>query len=102
MDVTLLYFDDCPNWRDVEARLEELQAEFRDLRVVRHLVDTVEEAERVGFVGSPSILIDGRDAFDPWGSTGSLSCRRYQTPGGFAGSPTLDQLRAALQRACDQ
>ncbi len=28
-----------------------------------------------------------------------LSCRIYQTPDGPAGSPTLDQLRAALARA---
>ncbi len=61
-------------------------------------MDSPEEAERTGFRGSPSILIDGADAFaDPDAPVG-LSCRVYQTPHGPTGSPTLDQLREALTR----
>ena len=50
----------------------------------RELVDTVEEAERVGFLGSPTILIDGTDPFDAPGATPGLSCRLYRTDTGFA------------------
>ena len=67
-----------------------------DLRISRHLVDTGEEAERVGFGGSPSILVDGVDFFAEPNSPVGLSCRVYQTPAGPAGSPTLDQLRKVL------
>jgi len=96
MDVTLLYFDDCPNWLQADAHLRALEDEVPGLRVTRHLVETPEEAERTRFRGSPSILIDGVDPFaDPDAPVG-LSCRVYQTPDGPAGSPTLDQLRELL------
>jgi len=96
MDVSLLYFDDCPNWLKADAHLRALEDEVPGLRVTRHLVDTPEEAERTRFRGSPSILIDGVDPFADPDAPGGLSCRVYQTPAGPAGSPTLDQLRELL------
>lgn len=96
MDVTLLYFDDCPNWLDADAHLRALQDEVSDLRVTRHIVDTREEAERTRFRGSPSILVDGVDPFADADDPVGLSCRVYQTPDGPAGSPTIDQLREVL------
>lgn len=98
MDVTLLYFDDCPNWRETDAHLRALEREHPDLRVTRHIVDTLEEAERTRFRGSPSILIDGVDPFADADAAVGLSCRLYQTTAGPAGSPTLDQLREVLAR----
>jgi len=96
MDITLLYFDDCPNWRVADERLAAIAAERTDLKVTRHLVDTLEEAERVGFHGSPSILVDGVDVFAEPDAGVGLSCRVYRTPDGLAGAPTMEQLRAAL------
>lgn len=96
MDVTLLYFEDCPNWKIADQRLATLAAERPEIRVFRRLVDTPEEAERTGFHGSPSILVDGVDAFAEPGSAVGLSCRRYLTPDGYEGAPTLAQLRAVL------
>lgn len=96
MDITLLYFDDCPNWRVADERLAAIAAERADLKVTRHLVDTLEEAERVGFHGSPSILVDGVDVFAEPDAGVGLSCRVYRTPEGLAGAPTMEQLRAAL------
>jgi len=96
MDVTLLYFDDCPNWLDADAHLRALDAEIPGLRITRHVVDTPEEAERTGFRGSPSILVDGVDPFADADAPFGLSCRVYQTPDGPAGSPTRAQLRRVL------
>lgn len=96
MDITLLYFDDCPNWRVADERLAAIAAERADLIVTRHLVDTLEEAERVGFHGSPSILVDGVDLFAEPDAGVGLSCRVYRTPEGLAGAPTMEQLRVAL------
>jgi hypothetical protein len=62
----------------------------------RQLVDAVEEAVRVGFLGSPTILIDGADPFAAPGVTPSLSCRVYRTDTGLAGAPIVEQLRAVL------
>lgn len=99
MDVTLLYFEDCPNWKTTENHLSVLAQELPELKISCHLVETPEEAERVGFRGSPSILLDGVDAFDGPDGPAGLSCRVYQTPAGPAGSPTLDQLRQVLADA---
>lgn len=94
VDVELQYFDDCPNWRVADDHLRILAREFTDVTVRRRPVDTPEEAENVGFRGSPTILLDGVDPFasesDP---VGGLSCRVYRTPDGPAGAPTVDQLR---------
>ena len=98
MDVTLLYFEGCPNWKIADQRLAVLAAERPDLRVTRHLVDTEEETERLQFHGSPSILVDGVDVFAGTGDPVGLSCRRYRTPDGYQGAPTLDQLGEALAR----
>ena len=96
MDITLLYFDDCPSWKVADERLSTLVGEIPDLTITRHRVESPEEAERVGFRGSPSILVDGIDVFaDPDAPVG-LSCRVYQTSDGPAGLPTLQELREAL------
>jgi hypothetical protein len=95
VDVTLLYFDGCPNWRTTDQHLGDLVDEF-ELRVSYRRVETAEEAQRLDFRGSPTVLIDGHDPFAVGNEPVGLSCRIYRTPQGAAGSPTLDQLRAAL------
>lgn len=94
--VTLLYFDGCPNWEQTDAHLRLLAKEFPDLVITRVLVESPEEADRLGFRGSPSVLIDGADPFSDPDAPVGLSCRVYSTPEGLAGSPTLEQLRRAL------
>ena len=94
--LTLLYFDGCPNWAEAAAHLATLAEEDQGLVVEHRQVTTSEEAEEVGFRGSPSILVDGVDPFADPDAPFGLSCRVYPTPDGMAGSPTLGQLRAAL------
>ncbi len=97
MRVTLQYFNGCPNWKETEAHIETLRSEGFDLVFDRQLIETPEAAEQHGFRGSPTVLVDGVDPFaDPDAPVG-LSCRVYATETGYAGSPSLDQLRAALQ-----
>lgn len=99
MDIPLLYFEDCPNWKVADQHLTALAAERPDIRVTRHLVETPEEAERTQFHGSPSIQVDGVDVFVEPDSDVGLSCRRYLTPDGYDGAPTLEQLRVSLADA---
>lgn len=94
-DVTLLYFDGCPSWRTADERLQALANELGFV-VAYQKVETPEMAERWSFRGSPTILVDGRDAFARGDEPIGLSCRIYQTPQGPAGSPTTDQLRDIL------
>ena len=95
MTVTLLYFDGCPNWQTTDRRLASLADEL-GFDLDRRTVDTPEDAERLGFRGSPTVLVDGRDPFASGDEPVGLSCRVYQTPDGLAGAPTVEQLREAL------
>jgi hypothetical protein len=95
--VELLYFDGCPHWRVAEARLRQvLLAGGRGGKIELRKVATPEQALRLEFRGSPSILIDGRDPFAGESAPIGLACRVYKTEDGPQGSPTVAQLRAAL------
>ncbi|KRE54766.1 hypothetical protein [Phycicoccus sp. Soil748] len=98
MDIRLLYFDGCPHRTVAEERLRSaLSRVGREGEEVRHvLVETPEEAERLGFIGSPTILVDGLDPFASGGEQPALACRVFSTPEGRAGSPTVDQLVEVL------
>lgn len=98
MEIVLQYFDGCPNWKVAQEHLDVIAAVRADITLTRQLVETLEQAEQVGFRGSPSVLVDGSDPFaDPDAGVG-LACRIYRTPDGPAGAPTLDQLRAAVSQ----
>lgn len=99
MNVTLLYFDGCPNWQQTEQRLLHAldQAGLAPTVLTRQAVETPEAAERLRFRGSPTVLVNGHDPFaDPNAPVG-LSCRIFQTPDGLAGAPTVEQLLAVLR-----
>ncbi|MET3768645.1 hypothetical protein ABIB15_001327 [Marisediminicola sp. UYEF4] len=99
MEITLQYFDGCPNWTVAAERLAVITAELPDVVVNRRMVQNLEDAEAIGFRGSPSILIDGSDLFPDAATAVGLACRIYATPAGFAGAPTMEQLRAAIGAA---
>lgn len=64
MEVQLLSFDGCPNWRIAEGRLREaLVVVSAPAEVALVNVPTPEEAERLSFRGSPTILLDGTEPF---------------------------------------
>lgn len=96
VDVVLQYFNDCPNWSQAAQHLDTLAGEIPGLVVSHQLVETPEDAERLRFRGSPSILIDGEDPFGPQDAPVGMACRVYPTPDGPAGSPTREQLRTAI------
>lgn len=99
MRVELRYFDGCPHWQLLDARLREAFALIGEHPSVTYeLVETPEAASRLEFRGSPSLLVDGKDPFaDQAGSVG-LSCRIYRTESGPQGAPSVEQLVAVLAR----
>lgn len=99
MVVTLRYFDGCPHWQAADALLLEILATngHAGATVERERVETPEDAERLGFVGSPTVLVDGRDPFLTPDAPAGLACRVYRTPEGLRGIPTREQLEAALR-----
>src|SRR5690625_4939326 len=96
MEITLQYFNGCPNWEVLERRLAEMLDGRSAIRVGRQLVETTEDAERLRIHGSPTVLVQGVDPFADEGAPVGLACRVFRTPAGLAGSPTVDQLREAI------
>jgi hypothetical protein len=96
--VTIRYFDGCPNWRTILRRVVDIARDLdAGLDVSLERIESDEDAERLRFVGSPTLLLDGQDPFEvEVPSVFGLSCRIYRTPQGPAGSPTREQLREVL------
>jgi hypothetical protein len=101
--VELLWWEGCPSTERALADLREAldDAGLADVEVQMREVGSAQEAGEIGFVGSPTIRIDGVDAVpaspdEPVG----LSCRVYRRRDGRI-SPTPDpaDLREALVRA---
>ena len=100
MKVQLLFFDGCPHWLEMEGRLRHALDLSGIATTIEHChVDTQEAADRYGFAGSPSILLDGRDPFPSAPRDFALTCRIYSTPQGPAGVPTLEQLSDVIKDA---
>lgn len=97
--MSLLYVDGCPNWREAESVLRRALREVglpEEVLTVRR-VETPEEAERLSFHGSPTLMIDGTDPFAGPSTPVGLMCRVYRTESGVTWSPTLEQMTAALR-----
>ena len=63
------------------------------------VIDSHEQAMARGFVGSPTILIDGVDPFAVPGQSPAVACRVYATPAGLSGVPELADVATALAAA---
>jgi hypothetical protein len=100
MQITLRYFDGCPNWRVAEERLLEALGEpgGPEATISYERVETPEDAGRLGFRGSPTLLVDGDDPFAEDDAPVGLACRIYRTEEGPQGAPSIAQLRATLRR----
>jgi hypothetical protein len=108
-DIELLWWEGCPSTdhalESIRDALVELGLGDTDVRLVEIRSD--EQAQAAGFVGSPTILIDGIDLVKLAGAGGAgepdspmLTCRLYRRRDGRI-SPTPDpqDIRAALARA---
>lgn len=105
-DVQLLWWEGCPS---TPRALSELRDALRDVglegvevRVIE--VETDSDARDTGFVGSPTILIDGADLVPAAGDEPiGLSCRVYRRRDGrVSPTPDPDDLREALRAAAQR
>ena len=100
--IELLWWQGCPSWPQA---LEDLRAAVADAGLDPEEIEVTEitssaDAEAQGFVGSPTIRVDGRDLFPPGaGEPVGLSCRIYRLRDGRV-SPTPEpaDVRAAIAR----
>jgi hypothetical protein len=103
--VELLWWEGCPSHPETLADLRAvLHDEGVDAEVQLTEVETDEQARNERFPGSPTIRLDGEDAFpaEP-GEPFSLTCRIYRLRDGRV-SPTPDpeDIRAALRSHLDE
>ena len=92
----MLHWEGCASTDEALELLRDVLGD-RDAEVVVREVTTQEEAEELGFPGSPTIRVDGRDV-DAVGADGRamLACRIYQVDGRPSPVPSRAQLEAAL------
>ena len=102
MRIQLLYCEECPSHEQALARLRQILAEEgieTEVEVIR--VETEEQARRLRFVGSPTILINGRDIDPPPPDAFyALTCRAYRWEDGrISPLPSPEMIRNALRAA---
>jgi hypothetical protein len=102
MRVELLYWSGCPSHpaalADLRAALA--QAGLDPEQVIVREVGTDDEAGAEGFVGSPTIRIEGRDVQPPGDEPTGLTCRVYRRRDGrYSPTPDPADIRDALSAA---
>ncbi len=100
-DVTFLYFEDCPSHNVALARLREVLHEEgiqADIKITK--VETDEQAQELNFIGSPTILIDGKDIVAPQDAAiVGLACRTYTLEDGrISPLPSYEMIRNGIRR----
>jgi len=83
LKIRFLYSEDCPSHGEALQRLQEawkpkgISAHIEILRV-----DTDEDAEKLKYVGSPTIIVNGRDIDPPETPHYAVTCRAYRVEDG--------------------
>lgn len=97
MRITIQYFEGCPHWKLADERVRKVLGDSSaDATLDYERIDSPEMAARVGFRGSPTILVDGRDPFATGSEPVGMSCRVFRTEEGAQGAPTEAQLKELL------
>lgn len=95
MLATVLYCEGCPHYEPTVDLIREVARAFGLATEIREVeVRTPDEAQRLRFLGSPTVQVDGEDIeVSRRGHTEfALSCRMY----GSAGVPPRDMVVAAF------
>ena len=102
MDIEVLYFEGCPNHRPVVDRIREiLKEEGLSATVSEVNVTDPSVAHRIGFLGSPSVRVNGLD-IEPAARSArdyGMMCRTYAVNGRRKGLPSREMLRQAILEA---
>jgi hypothetical protein len=102
LPIEFLYWDGCPSHPEARARLDAaLERAGVEAEIHVREVTSEREAAELGFYGSPTIRVAGRDV-EPVapGTEPSLGCRIYTAPGGRVGPvPSHQVLDRAIEEA---
>ncbi len=96
--ITVQYLPGCPHLDLARDRVAEALRRLDGAAptvTVEEIADEM-EAERIGFRGSPTVLVDGVDPFADPGSPPAWTCRVYRHGARSDGAPSVEQLVAAI------
>ncbi len=103
MNIEILYFAGCPSFETLLPRVREIVAEHggNPDEITLRTVETPEAAVAFGFLGSPSVRINGHDIDPTAGQRDDfgLKCRLYRSEQGQASTPPDVWIRTALATA---
>jgi hypothetical protein len=97
--VELLAFEDCPHLEQARLDLESvLRKGIIEIPIQLIFVSGMDDAEFLGFQGSPTIRIHGQDVDPQPDLPIALACRVYRDADGqVRGSPPLELIRTAIE-----
>jgi protein-disulfide isomerase len=102
MKVEILYFSGCPNHGPAVDRVRDvLEQEGTAADMVEVEVTDAATAQQFGFLGSPTIRVNGQDV-EPAARAArafGMMCRTYVDGGRRAGVPPPEWIRAAVREA---
>src|SRR5713226_376967 len=99
MKIEVLYFEGCPNHEPAVARVDEIvKAEGISAEVSEVNVPDASTAHEVGFLGSPSIRVNGMDVEQAARSAREygMMCRTYVVNGRREGLPSREMIQQAI------
>lgn len=100
MKIEVLYFDGCPNHKPAVERVQQVLAEEGlSAEVLEVNVSDLSSAKEIGFLGSPSIRVNGLDV-EPEARRArayGMMCRTYPVNDRREGLPSREMLRQALR-----
>ena len=98
--IDFLFWEECPSHHQCFDRLEDtMREEGIEATIVRTEITTDERALEIGFLGSPTILVDGRDIDPPPAGDVyyGLTCRTYRHEDGrISPLPSKETIRRGL------
>ena len=98
VDITILHTTDNVDWQVLRDMLQRALLELSlDAEVSCHAVRSDREALELGFIGSPTLLIDGVDPWPVPDAAAGLRLRPYFTDDGMVDYPTYEMLVASLK-----
>jgi hypothetical protein len=102
MKIEILYFDGCPSYQTLVPRLHEMVARLdADAAIELRHIETLDQAERERFLGSPTVRVDGAD-IEPTAAERTdfgLKCRLYRSEDATSSVPPEQWLREAIAAA---
>jgi hypothetical protein len=102
VNIDFLYYEECPSHDDALERLKKVIGDLgiqADISVTK--VESEEQAQKLKFIGSPTIRIEGRDIDPPTADAYyGLTCRAFRLESGrISPLPSEKMIRKALGSA---